>query len=163
MKKRRKVGIGLAANLVLAGAMLGSAACAAAASQNPESAAALKKIFLKLDAEGADIPFGGPIAAPLGMAPGLITVHELPPLRPSSADLVYVFNRVVDGSGYIVVTFRSSGYAAVRLDKNFDFVAAAAQQYGHPAATVSGAAAEDMLSREERDWQTIANRLGAKP
>ena len=163
MEKLRQIGFGLVAKLIIAGAVLGAAAFAAFAGGTPQYAAALQKIFDDLDSEGVNIPFGGPIAAPLGMAQRLVTVHELPPVRPSSADVVYVFNRLTDGSGYIVVRFKASGYAAVRLDKNFDFVAAAVQRYGQAAAALSGTASEDMLSREVRDWQTIAGRLAAHP
>lgn len=159
MEKVRQIGFGLAAKLVLAVGVLGCAAFAAAAGETSEYAAALQKIFASLDAEGVDIPFGGPIAAPLGIAQAAVTVHELPPVRPSSMDVVYVFNELKDGSGYIVVKFTASDYVAVRLDKNFNFIAAAVERYGQPVAALSGAAAEDLLSQELRDWQTIANRL----
>ena len=160
MKKLRQTGFGLAAKLLIAIAALGStAAFAAPAGETSAYAAALQKIFVSLDAEGVDIPFGGPIAAPLGIAKPLVTVHELPPVRPSSLDIVYVFNELADGSGYVVIKFTASDYVAVRLDKNFNFVAAAEQRYGQPAAALSGATAEALLSQELRDWQTIASRL----
>jgi len=159
MEKLREIGFGLAARLVIAVAALGCTAFAAAAGETPEYAAALQKIFVSLDAEGVDMPFGGPIAAPLGIAQAAVTVHELPPVRPGSTDVVYVFDQLKDGSGYIVVKFAASDYVAVRLDKNFKFVAAAEQRYGQPAAALSGAAAEDLLSQELRDWQAIASRL----
>jgi hypothetical protein len=161
MEKLRQIGFGLAARLVIAVAVPGGAALAGAAGEPPEYAAVLQKIFASLDAEGVDIPFGGPIAAPLGIAQSAVTVRELPPVRPSSMDLVYVFNELKDGSGYIVVRFTPSEYAALRLDKNFNFIAAAIERYGQPVAALSGAAAEDLLSQELRDWQTIASRLSA--
>ena len=160
MKKPRQIGFGLAAKLLIAAAALGSAAALAVpAKETSEYAAALQKIFVSLDAEGVDIPFGGPIAAPLGIAQPAVIVHELPPIRPSSMDIVYVFNQLKDDSGYIVVKFTASDYVAVRLDNNFNFIAAAEQHYGQPAVALSGAAAEDLLSQELRDWQTIASRL----
>ncbi len=163
MEKGRQIGCGLAARLVIAVAMLGCAGFAAAAGDASEYAAALQKIFMDLGAQGVDIPFGGPIAAPLGIAQKIVTVHELPPVRTGSADVVHVFNQLKDGSGYIIVRFTASGYVALRFDKNFDFVAAAVQRYGQPAAVLSGAAAKDVLSRELRDCEAIASRLAAHP
>ena len=159
MEKVRQIGFGLGAKLVIALAVLGCIAFAAAAGETSESAVALQKIFASLDPEGADIPFGGPIAAPLGIAQPAVIVHELPPVRARSMDVVHVFNELKDGSGYIVIKFTASGYVAVRLDKNFKFMAAAEQRYGQPAAALSGAAAEDLFSHELHDWQTIAGRL----
>ena len=159
MNKIREIGFGLAARLVIAVALLGCAAFAAGAGEASASAVALQKIFASLDAEGADIPFGGPIAVPLGFAQPAVIVHELPPVRARLVDVVHVFNELKDGSGYIVIKFTASGYVAVRLDKNFNFMAAAEQRYGQPAAALSGAAAEDLLSHELRNWESIASRL----
>src|ERR1700739_2880856 len=111
MMRVRQIGFGLAANLVIAFTMLGcigSAAAAAAADETSDYAAALQKIFTDLDAQGVDIPFGGPIAAPLGIAlkqGQTVQVHELPPVKTNSIDVVHVFNRLKDGSGYIIVRF----------------------------------------------------------
>lgn len=160
VEKIRQIGLGLVAGLVIAAAMFGGAAFAASGGETPEYAGALQKIFASLDAEGANIPFGGPIAPPLGLTRPLVTVHELPPVRTRSMDVVHVFTRIEDGSGYIVIRFTASGYVALRLDRDFNFVAAAAQRYGQPAVALTGAAAEDLLSQESQEWQTIAARLG---
>lgn len=161
MERLHQIGLGLAAKLVIAVAVLGGAAFAAAAEETSQYAAALQKIFASGDAEGVDIPFGGPIAAPLGIAQPAVIVHELPPVRPSSLDVVYVFNQLKDRSGYIVVRFTASEYVALRFDKNFNFIAAAVERYGQPVAALSGAAAKDLLSHQARDWETIASRLSA--
>lgn len=166
MKKVRQIGFALSANLIIATAMLGCPGFAAAAGEASDYAAALQKIFTDLDAQGVDIPFGGPIAAPLGIAlkqGQTVQVHELPPVKTNSINVVHVFNRLKDGSGYIIVRFTPSGYVALRFDKSFNFVAAAVQDYGKPAAVLSGAAAQDMLSRELHDCETIAGRLTAHP
>lgn len=163
MQNGRQVGFSPVAKLALAVAMLGCVGFAAFAGNASEYAAALQKIFLHLDAEGVDIPFGGPIAAPLGFTQKTVTVHELPPVRTSSMDVVHVFNRLKDGSGYIVVRFTPSGYVALRFDKDFDFVAGAMLRYGQPAAALTGAAAEDALSQELHDIEAIANRMTAHP
>jgi hypothetical protein len=166
VKKLRQIGFGLSANLITTFAMLGCMGFAATAGEPSQYAAALQKIFDDLDAEGVDIPFGGPIAAPLGIAlkqGQTVQVHELPPVRTSSLDVVHVFNRLKDGSGYIIIRFTPSGYVAMRFDKTFKFVAAGVQKYGQPAAELSGAAAEDMLSRELNDCEAIASRLAAHP
>jgi hypothetical protein len=163
MEKACQIGFGHSAKLVIAVAMLVYGGLAAAAGDGSEFAAALQKIFVNLDAEGVDIPFGGPIAAPLGIAQKIVQVHELPPVRTSSMDVVHVFNRLKDGSGYIIVRFTASGYVALRFDKNFDFVAAAIQRYGQPPAALSGAAAKDLLSQELLDCEAIASRLTAHP
>jgi hypothetical protein len=159
----RHIGFGLSAGLVVAAVMLGYAGFAAAAGEVSEYASALQKIFVNLDAQGVDIPFGGPIAAPLGIAKQLVQVHELPPVRTSSTDVVHVFNRFDDGSGYVVVRFTPSGYVALRFDKDFNFVRAAIERYGQPPAALSGDAAKDILSQEMRDCKTIANHLAARP
>jgi hypothetical protein len=163
VKKLRQIGFGVSANLVIAIALLGYMGFAAAAGETSEYAAALQKIFTALDAEGVDIPFGGPIAAPLGIVQKTVQVHELPPVRTRSMDVVHVFNRLTDGSGYIIVRFTPSGFVALRFDQNFDFVAAAIQRYGQPAAVLSGAAAEDALTQELHDCEAIAGRLTAHP
>lgn len=166
MKKLRQIGFGLSANLIIASAMLGSLSFAAVAGGASEYAAALQKIFTDLDAQGVDIPFGGPIAAPLGIAlkqGQTVQVHELPPVKTNSINVVHVFNRLKDGTGYIIVRFTPSGYVALRFDKSFDFVAAAVQDYGKAAAVLSGAAAQDALSRELHDCEAIASRLTAHP
>lgn len=164
MKELRQISFGLSANLITAFAMLGCINFAALAGGPSDYAAPLQKIFAELDAQGVDIPFGGPIAAPLGIAlkqGQTVQVHELPPAKTYSPDVVHVFNRFKDGSGYIIVRFTPSGYVALRFDKNFKFVAAGVQTYGQPVAGLSGAAAEDMLSRELHDCETIASRLTA--
>lgn len=166
MKKLRQIGFGLSANLITAFAMLGCMGFAATAGEPSDYAAPLLKIFNDLDAQGVDIPFGGPIAAPLGIAlkqGQTVRVHELPPAKTYSPDVVHVFNRLDDGSGYIIVRFTPSGYVALRFDKSFKFVAAGVQKYGQPVAELSGAAADDMLSRELHDCETIASRLTAHP
>lgn len=163
MGKVRQIGFGLSAKLVIAVAMLGCTGIAAAAADASQYAAALQKIFVDLDAQGVDIPFGGAIAAPLGLTQRIVAVHELPPFRMSSKDVVHVFNRFKDGSGYVILRFTASGYVALRFDKNFDFVAAAIQRYGQPAAALSGAEAQDMLGKELSDCEAIASRLATHP
>lgn len=166
MRKLRQISFVLSANLIAAFAILGCMSFAVVAGESADYAAALQKIFADLDAQGVDIPFGGPIAAPLGIAlkqGQTVQVHELPPAKTYSPDVVHVFNRLKDGSGYIIVRFTPSGYVALRFDTTFNFVAAGVQTYGQPVAVLSGAAAEDMLSRELHDCETIANRLTAHP
>jgi hypothetical protein len=165
MKKVRQISFGLSAKLLIAVAVLGYSGFAAAAGVASDYASALQKIFANLDAEGVDMTFGGPIAAPLGLAQHgqSVAVHELPPVRANSTDVVHVFYRFKDGSGYIIVRFTPSGFVALRFDKSFNFVAGAIQNYGQPAAVLSGAAAEDILSQELHDCKTIASRLTTHP
>jgi hypothetical protein len=76
-----------------------------------------------------------------------------------NAELVYVFDRLKDGSGCIILRFTPSGYVALRFDKSFAFVAGAMQAYGKPLVALSGAAAADILKDELHDCETIASRL----
>lgn len=164
MKKMRQTGFGLSATLIIAAIMLGYMGFPATADDASKYMSALKKIFVGLDAEGVDMTFGGPIAAQLGIGQhGPAEVRELPPVKSSSADIVHIFYRVEDGSGYIVVRFTASGFVALRFNQNFDFVAAAIELNGQPAAALSGGAAEEVLRRELRDCQTIASRLTIHP
>jgi hypothetical protein len=163
IEKVRHIGFGLAAKLLIAVTLVGYSGLAATAGDASRFASAMQKIFADFDAQGVDIAFGGPIAAPLGIAQRgqTVEVHELPPFRTSSMDVVHVFERLKDGSGYIILRFTPSGFVALRFDKNFDFVAGAIQRYGQAAAALSGAAAEDALGQELRDCQTIAGNLTA--
>jgi hypothetical protein len=164
MEEVRQFSFGLCAKLFIAVTILGCTGFAAGAG-DASYASALQKIFLNLDAEGVDIKFGGPIAVPLGIAQNgqTVEVHELPPVRTSSVDVVHVFERLNDGSGYIILRFTESGFVALRFDKDFNFAAGAIQRYGQPAAALSGAAAESMLSEELHDCETIASRLAPHP
>jgi hypothetical protein len=165
IEKVRHTGFGLSAKLLIVVILLGCTGFASATGEASEYASALQKIFANFDAQGVDIAFGGPIAVPLGIGQRgqTVQVHELPPFRTSSMDVVHVFERLKDGSGYIILRFTRSGFVALRFDKNFDFVAGAIQRYGQPAAALSGAAAEDALRQELRDCQTIASSLTAHP
>jgi hypothetical protein len=164
MEKMRQAGCGFLAKLVIAVIILGYIGGTAVAGMASQYASALKKIFVNLDAEGVDMTFGGPIAAPLGWAQRgqTVAVHELPPVR-SSSDVVHIFYRLEDGSGYIVVRFTPSGFLALRFNQDFDFVAAAVEPNDQPAAALSGAAAEDALSNELRACEAIASKFTAQP
>lgn len=165
MEKIRQAGFGLLAKLVIAVTVLGYVGGTAVAGIASQYASALKKIFVKLDAEGVDMKFGGPIAVPLGWAQHgqSVEVHELPPVKSSSSDAVHIFYRLEDGSGYIVVRFTESGFLALRFNQNFDFVAAAVEPNGQPATALSGAAAEDALSSELRACEAIASHFTTHP
>lgn len=160
MGRLRHIGFGVSAALLIATAALGCAGFAAAAADASVYASALQKIFGDLDAHGVTMAFGGPIAVPLGVAkPGqTVQVEELPPVRMNS-DLVYVFERFRDGSGCIILQFTTSGFVALRFDKDFEFVAGATQRPGQPVAVLSGAAAEEVVAKEMQDCETIASRL----
>ena len=163
MQTMRRIGGGLAAALMIAAMTLARPGLAAAASDASAYAPALQKIFKALDAKGADMTFGGPIAVPLGISRHgeAVAARELPPVRTNAADddVVYLFYRLEDGRGYIVVKFTKSGFAALRFDQNFNFVAAATEPDDQPAGALSAVAAEKMLSGELHDWETIASRL----
>jgi hypothetical protein len=165
MEKMRQAGFGLLAKLVIAVTVLGYVDGTAVAGIASQYASALKKIFVNLDAEGVDMKFGGPIAAPLGWAQHgqTVAVHELPPVKSSSPDAVHIFYRLEDGSGYIVVRFTSAGFLALRFNQDFDFVAAAVEPNDQPAAALSGAAAQDALSSELRACEAIASKFTAHP
>lgn len=163
MEYMRQIGFGLSAKLLITVTVLCWAGYAAAAQIVSEYAPALQTIFAALDAKGVDMTFDGPIAAPLGIAPGrrTVKVHEVPPVRTN--EVVHLFYQLTDASGYIVVRFIASDFVALRVDKNFDFVTGAIQRNGQPAAALSGAAVESVLTEEMRDCDAIASRLATHP
>jgi hypothetical protein len=166
MRTMQRIGCGLSAALMIAAMALGRPGFAAAAVDASPYAPVLQKIFATLDAKGADMTFGGPIAVPLGISRHgePVAARELPPIRTDvTGNVVYLFYRLEDGSGYIVVKFTKSGFAALRFDQNFDFVAAATEPDGQPAAALSAAAAATMLGQELHDWQAIDERLASQP
>jgi hypothetical protein len=161
-----RIGFGFSAALMVAAMMLGCPTFAApAATDTSPYAPVLQRIFVTLDAKGADMTFGGPIAIPLGISPHgeAVPARELPPIKTDAQAVVYLFYRFEDDSGYIVARFAKGGFTAVRFDANFNFVTAAAEPYGQPAAALSTEAAQTMLSQELRDWQAIDERLAAHP
>jgi hypothetical protein len=166
MGTMRQIGFGFSAALIIAAMTFGRQGFAApAATDTSPYAPVLQKIFATLDVKGADIGFGGPIAVPLGISPHgeAVPARELPPIKTDAQEVVYLFYRLEDGSGYIVARFAKGGFTAVRFDQNYNFVAAAAEPNGQPAAALSTEAAQTMLSQELRDWQAIDERLAAHP
>jgi hypothetical protein len=162
----RQIGFGFSAALMIAAMMLGRPGLAApAATENSPYAPVLQRIFATLDAKGADIGFGGPIAVPLGISKHgePVAARELPPIKTDAQEVVYLFYRLEDGSGYIVARFAKGGFTAVRFGANFNFVTAAVEPNGQAAAALSAEAAQTMLSQELRDWQAIDERLAAHP
>jgi hypothetical protein len=166
MRTMLQIGFGFSAALMIAAMTFGRLGLAApAATDTSPYAPVLQKIFATLDAKGADMTFGGPIAVPLGISPRgeAVPARELPPIKTDAQAIVYLFYRLEDGSGYIIARFAKGGFTAVRLDANFNFVTAATEPNGEPAVALSTEAAQTMLSQELRDWQAIDERLAAHP
>lgn len=165
MPKVCQIGFGLSAALIIAATMLGRTGFAAAAGDASEDASVLQRIFVNLSAKGVDMPFGGPIAASLGIVQRgkTVEVSELPPVKTNAGDVVHIFFQLENGSGYIVARFTASGIVAFLFDRNFEFVAAAIQRNGQPAAKLSGVAVANMLSQEIGDCKIIASRLANHP
>ena len=156
--------IGSAFLLVLRIAILAAVpANLAVAGDASEYASVLQTIFSRLQTNGFDMKFSGPIAATLGVAQEgqNAIVRELLPERSNSTGITHIFFQLKDGTGYIVVRFSTTKMVALRFNQNFDFIAAAVQSYGRPAALLSGAPVQKMLSRELAEWRTIANRISA--
>ena len=135
----------------------------AVAGDASEYASVLQTIFSRLQANGFDMKFSGPIAATLGVAQEgqNAIVRELPPVRSDSTGIIHVFFQLKDGTGYIVVRFSTTKMIALRFNQNFDLIAAAVQSFGRPAALLSGTPVQKVLTRELREWSAIARRISA--
>jgi hypothetical protein len=134
IEKLRHIGFGLSATLLMALPALGCTGFAAAAAADSVCASALQKIFVNLDAHGAEwrsaarSPFRWALPNPVRRAGRRAAAAT------KNADLVYVFDRLKVGSGCIILKFTPSGYVPLPLDENFAFVAGAMRPFGRPIA-----------------------------
>jgi hypothetical protein len=128
---------------------------------NTSAAQILGKIFSRLKSQGFEMKFGGDVATALGLVQNNdnVMVRELPPLRSEAVGYVYLFYRLDDGRGYIVVRFWAEGLIAFRFDPDFNLVTAAARPNAQGATVITGALADKILNDELHVWKALADNM----